>query len=144
MHLPAARSTFLLCLGLAGVLQGASSAGHAPDPDRIELSPRLVCFRKKDLAGIEATGAPATKAVEVKASLDPLYRFAIRGLKWDGVEPPLGARIDTVEEGREYRLVISALKVPEDPNAKSVKANLKLLTDDPELPEIALRIVAFF
>jgi hypothetical protein len=40
--------------------------------------------------------------------------------------------------------VLKPLEVREDPNAKSREANLAILTDDPESPEISLRVLAYF
>lgn len=117
--------------------------------DRIEMTPRIVYFRKNDFQVLKDKGTPATKAVEVKANLDAPYKFAIKEAKFETPDSPFKVKIDPVvgKEGREYRLVVLVDKIPDtanDPTQKSLKGNLTVVTDDPEMAEINIRCVAFF
>jgi hypothetical protein len=117
--------------------------------DRIEMTPRIVYFRKNDFQPLKDKGAPATKTVEVKANLEPPYKFTIKEAKFDAPDSPFKVKIEPVvgKEDREYRLVVLIDKMPDfanDPNQKSLKGNLTVVTDDPDMPEISIRCVAFF
>jgi hypothetical protein len=115
--------------------------------DRIEISPRIIYFRHSDLQGLRKNGIPVTKSINVMANRDPPYRFSIKEAKFNYSNSPFRVEIVPVQEGREYRLVVHIDKLPDlskNPNQKSLKANLTVLTDDPKLLEISIRVVAFF
>ena len=128
--------------------------------DRIDLAPRMLYLRKTDFQPLKDKNTPVVKSVDLKAILDLPYKFAVKGTKIDDPNPffsvkvePLTERTDPatkktepVSDGREYRVSIIVDKMPElkDQNQKSLKGNVTIQTDDPEMPEIQLRVVAFF
>jgi hypothetical protein len=103
----------------------------------------MVYFRRPDFQALRDRGIPVSKTVEVKATLDPPYRFSIKETKFDTADSPFKVEIVPVLDGREYRLVVRIDEIPTDPDRKSLKGNLTIFTDDPAIPEINIRIVAF-
>ncbi len=115
--------------------------------DRIDTNPRMVYFRKNDFQTLKDKGTPAVKTVDLKAALDEPYAFKITETKLDTTDAFFTVKVEPVKDGREYRLVVSVDKMPDlskDPNQKSLKGNITVLTNDPQMPEIAIRCVAFF
>jgi len=115
--------------------------------NRIETNPRMVYFRRTDFQPLKEKGTPAKKLVTIKAALEEPYNFKITSFKADSPDPFFKINVEPVKEGREYHLTVTVDKLPEIPTTqryKSLKGNIKLLTDDETLPEINLRCVAFF
>src|SRR5262249_39927517 len=107
----------------------------------------MVYFRKNDFQALKDKGTPAVKTVELKAALDEPYAFKIKETKLDTTDPFFNVKVEPVKDGREYKLAVTVDKMPDmqkDPKQTSLKGNITVLTDDPQMPEIQIRCVAFF
>jgi hypothetical protein len=123
--------------------------------DRIEINPRSLYFKKSDFQPLKDKGTPTEKMVEVKTILDEPYKFQITNIKIEDPDNFFKVKQETVKDGREYKLVITIDKLPEMPAPaagagpaatpqKSMKGNIVLTTDDPNMKEISIRCIAFF
>jgi len=120
--------------------------------DRIDITPRSVYFKRTDFQALKDKGTPVVKAVDLRPSVEEPYKFKITNTKLDDPDSFFKVNLETLKDGREYRLNVTVDKLPpETPAAdgkpaasKSMKGNVTLTTDDPMMPEIVIRCIAFF
>lgn len=135
-------------------------------PERIEASPRAVYFTRRDVRSLVPTRTPVSKTVTIGTVLAPPYRFRISRVRLEGpdaFEALFKTRIEPAVEGREYRLVVELVSLPqwiESPGdaektekmekaekidrggkptatkSRLVSGTITLVTDDPKLAEI--------
>lgn len=104
--------------------------------------PRTIYFRRPEVQALSSGTAPVTKEILVKSeSKKPDHRFSITKVEIN--EPKFEAKVETVNEGREYKISVQLKSLPEDATVKSLKGDMKIHTDDPSEPVIEMRILAF-
>ena len=111
--------------------------------DRIDVLPaRSVYFHKKDTDKMGRADSPELKrSIELKSIGGPGHRFTIKGAKAKG--DAFRVSIQTLEEGRSYRLDAVLVKGPEK-DKRFLRDTIEVETDDPEVPLISIPAVAQF
>jgi hypothetical protein len=113
--------------------------------DRIDLDPRVISYRKADFDALKSKNQPATRTVRVRTLLPDPYKFKIVNTKIDDPDNFFTYKIEPVQDGREYRLVVTVEKLPTlGKDQRSMKGNITIQTDDPEMAEVSIRVLAFF
>lgn len=106
---------------------------------RIAASPASVYFSRRDTEGLGQPGAtPASKKVKI-ASSDPDHPFKITRVEVQGTE--FEYEIETIEEGKEYNVVLLLRRVPRGGPGRIVEKVI-VRTDDPEVREIRFNAMA--
>lgn len=109
--------------------------------NRIEAIPASLYFHNRLTAQLgQAGAAPVTREVEIK-TLDPEHAFRITDVQVQG--ECFKAQIQTVEEGKAYKLVVALPKEPES-KARRITEKIVVKTDDEMVPEITLNATANF
>ncbi len=110
--------------------------------DRIDIAPKSAYFARKDTDTLKVPNAPAlTKDVTIKSLGGPEHKFRILEVVNAGTN--FATAIETVEEGREYKLIVSLPKLPEN-QSRTVRDRLTIKTDDPEQPELTITAMGIF
>lgn len=110
--------------------------------DRIDIAPKSAYFPRKDTDTLKTPNAPAlTKDVIVKSLGGPEHKFQILEVVNPGTN--FATTVETVEEGREYKLIVSLPALP-DNQSRTVRDRLTIKTDDPEQPELTITAMGIF
>ena len=122
--------------------------------DRVDINPRSVYFKRTDFQPLREKGTVVVKTIDLKAAVeDPAYKYTIKDLKVDDPDKFFKVTQETVKEGREYRIIVTVDKLPEAAVAgtdaknapqKSAKGNITFTTDDPQMAEQSIRLIAFY
>ncbi len=109
----------------------------------ITMIPRgNVVFQRRDTARLGSPGAAPVKRDLQLMGTDPKTPFKITGM--EVVDAPEGLfKLSTrsVQDGQRY---IISIEVTEPRQERSIRSQLKIQTDHPEMPEVAARIYAQF
>ena len=111
--------------------------------DRIDVNPsKSVYFHRKMTEGIGKPGSPRpAMALEVESIGGPAHRFKIT--KMAAKNQTFKVTLETVEEGKHYRLQVVLDKAPEK-GERFLRDSIELTTDDPEVPVITIPAMAQF
>ena len=77
----------------------------------------------------------------IKSEGDDGHVFKITGV--EVTEKAFKTKIETITEGKEYKITVELDSLPEDATVRSLKGDLKITTDEPSKPEISMRVLAF-
>jgi hypothetical protein len=111
--------------------------------ERIEVEPRnSIYFGRNETKTLESPGAPAlTKTLDIKSLGNEAHRFTITKIENQGGN--FETKLETVTEGKQYRLIVSLAKLPEGQQPrKTINDKLILRTDDATVPEITVTALA--
>jgi len=110
--------------------------------ERIHVEPRSsVYFNRKDTQKLaEPDAAPLEKQLEIKSLGGEDHKFKILGVENAGTH--FATAVETVEEGRHYRLTISLKALPTDTRQKRINEKLLIKTDDASVPELKITALA--
>ena len=82
---------------------------------------------------------PVSKTVEIKSLAGPEHVFKVT--KVDKQTDSFETRLETVTEGKHYRLVVLLSKLP-DVSTRTLREKIVIHTDDPSLKEIPINAIA--
>ena len=111
--------------------------------DRISVTPRgNIVFQRRDTEKLQTPGTPPVRRdVQVFANT-PDTRFQVTGVEvLDAPEGVFKTEIHTVKAGERYRVSVLVDSYRIEP---SIRARLRILTDNPQSPEKELRLYAQF
>lgn len=109
--------------------------------DRIDVQPRnSVYFNRNETKALSAGGEPVVKTLDIMSLGGPGHTFKITEVTNEG--KTFGTKIDTVEEGKHYRLALSLAALPASDVRRTVNEKITLKTDDPTVPEIKVTALA--
>lgn len=110
--------------------------------ERVQVLPsRSVFFARRETRSLgEAGKTLPSKALRVRSIGRPEHRFRI--VKVEVARGQVDARVETVEAGRHYRLVIELRPLPSDFDGRIVRDTVTIHTDDPEIPTLRIPAVA--
>jgi len=110
--------------------------------NRIDVQPRTsVYFGRKDtqkLAKPDAT--PLTKILEVQSLGGPEHTFKVTNVS--NKNPTFETKLETVEDGRHYRLTVSMSELPTATKARTIRDTILIETDDPTVKELKISALA--
>jgi len=111
--------------------------------DRIEVLPsKSVYFHRKDTErAAQAGAAKATKELELASLGGAEHRFRVKSAK--SVKGIFLVQVETVDEGKRYRLKITLEKTPAT-GVRFLKDTIELETDDASVPAISIPAMAQF
>jgi len=111
--------------------------------DRIDVQPRpSVYFSRNDTKQLkDSPNTPISKPLDITSLAGPDHNFKIT--KIDSDASFFETKIETVKEGKQYRLQVLMSKFPaEDPKTKTLRQKLVLHTDDPTVKELTITVLA--
>ena len=110
--------------------------------DLVSVTPRTLYFRRNEVKPLrEKKTEKITKVVTIKSEGDDGHVFKITGV--EVTEKAFKPKIETITEGKEYKITVELDSLPEDATVRSLKGDLKITTDEPSKPEISMRVLAF-
>jgi hypothetical protein len=110
--------------------------------DIVSVTPRTLYFRRNEVKPLREKKVPTiTKVVTVKSEGGEDHVFKITGV--EVTEKAFKTKLETVKEGKEYKITVELDALPEDATVRSLKSDLKITTDEPSKPEISMRVLAF-
>ncbi len=113
-------------------------------PNRISSKPaRTVYFRRSEVRNLRTDASSSVVKEVVLTSKVSGGWYSFKVTKIEITEPHFRIEIQSVEEGREYKILIEIDSLPDDPTRKSLKGNLIIHTDDELQPTLKLRVLAF-
>ena len=126
--------------------------------DRIVVQPRpAIYFSPVETKALKEPNAqPISKTVDVKSLAGPDHTFKVTKIETEPqtvyspsqktAERPqescFQTKIETVEAGRHYRLIVEMPKLPTDEKLRSVREKITLTTDDPMTKELVVQATA--
>lgn len=109
---------------------------------RIDVSPRSAYFPRQQTDLLKVPNAPPlVKEVTIKSLGGPEHAFEILEVVNPGTS--FETRVETVKPGREYKLIVTLGKLPEN-HGRTVRDRLTIKTDDPNQPELTLTAMGIF
>jgi hypothetical protein len=110
--------------------------------DRIHVEPRTsVYFNGKETKTLKEEGSkPLQKELTIKSLGNDDHTFAITSVENKGTS--FQTKLETIKPGKEYRLLISLPKLPEDSRQRRINEKIFLKTDDPTVPELKVTALA--
>ncbi|MBI4604454.1 MAG: DUF1573 domain-containing protein [Planctomycetes bacterium] len=110
--------------------------------DRIDVQPRSsVYFGRNETRQLGRDGASTVaKTLDIKSLGGQEHRFQIMEVKQE--DPSFETEVETVAEGKHYRLVVRLAKLPMDPTIRTVRDTITVLTDDPAVRELKVTALA--
>ena len=110
--------------------------------DRIDVSPKSAYFPRKDTDTLKVPNAPAlTKELNIKSLAGSEHSFRITEIVNPGNN--FTTELETVEEGRHYKLIVSLPKLPAK-QSRTVRDRLIIKTDDPNQTELKVTAMGIF
>jgi len=114
--------------------------------ERIDVQPRTsVYFSRNETKGLSAQGAaPIVKTLEIKSLGAADHTFKVTSVTFENqaAAPNFETKLDTVTEGKHYRLNVSMSKLPTDTKSRTIRDVIVLQTDDPTVKEIKITALA--
>lgn len=113
--------------------------------ERIDVQPRTsVYFSRNETKQI--TGSPGTepvaKTLDIKSLGGPNHNFKVTNVAFEGATPNFETKLETVAEGKHYRLSVLFSKLPADTKTRTVRDVILISTDDPTVKEIKVTALA--
>ena len=110
--------------------------------DRIDVQPRAsVFFNRTETKQLKDTpGTPISKTLDIKSIAGPDHTFKI--IKIDMETNQFETKLETVQEGKAYRLIVILSKLPEDPKLRTLREKIVLHTDDPTVKDLTITAMA--
>lgn len=110
--------------------------------DVISVTPRTLYFRRNEVKPLrEKKVEKIEKTVVIKSEGGDDHTFNVK--KVSATEERFKIKLETVKEGKEYKITVELDSLPEDSTVRSLKGDLKIETDDPSKPEVTMRVLAF-
>ncbi len=113
--------------------------------DRIDVQPRTsVYFSRNETKALTGTpgAAPISKTLDIKSLGGPDHNFKITGVTFEGQSPNFETKLETVTEGKAYKLTVSMSKMPADTKSRTVRDVIVVQTDDPTVKELKITALA--
>ncbi|HVR76169.1 MAG TPA: DUF1573 domain-containing protein [Planctomycetota bacterium] len=112
--------------------------------DRIDVQPRTsVYFSRNETKALKEPGSSAlSKVLEIKSLGGPDHVFKLTGVKQQGQTPNFDTKIETVTEGKHYRILVQLSKLPEDTKLRTLRDTIVIQTDDPTIKELKVTALA--
>lgn len=110
--------------------------------DRIDVQPRpSVYFSRNDTKQLkDAPTTPISKPLDITSLAGADHTFKIT--KIDSDASFFDTKIETVQEGKQYRLLVLMSKFPDDTKTKTLRQKIVLHTDDPTVKELIITALA--
>ena len=110
--------------------------------NRIDIQPRTsVYFGRKDTQQLAKPDAePLTKTLELQSLGGPEHTFKVT--KVSNQNPTFETKLETVEDGKHYRLIVSLSKLPAENKARTIRDTILIETDDPTVKELKVSALA--
>lgn len=109
--------------------------------ERIDVLPaKSIYFAKKETESL-SRGSPPTKTIEIQSLGGDAHRFTIAKVTSSGES--FRHEVETIEDGKRYRLRVTVLAAPPKPK-RFVQDAILIATDDPEVPLIKVPAMAQF
>lgn len=109
--------------------------------DRIVATPTSVYFGARHTSQLKTSDAePLVRNLEIK-TLSPDHKFQITGVNVVG--STFQGRVEPIEQGKRYRLVVTLPKLPEV-ETRRVMEKVVVTTDDQMVPKLEIRATANF
>ncbi len=113
--------------------------------DRIDVQPRSsVYFSRSETKPLTATpgGTPISKVLDIKSLGTPDHNFKVTGVAFESQTPNFETKLETVTEGKAYRLTVTMSKLPADTKSRTVRDVILVQTDDPTAKELKITALA--
>lgn len=115
--------------------------------DRIDVQPRTsVYFSRNETKALSApegaAPAPISKVLDIKSLGGADHNFKITEVKFEGTAPSFETKLETVTEGKHYRLTVTMSKMPADNKSRTVRDVIVVKTDDPTVKELKITALA--
>jgi len=109
--------------------------------NKIDVLPRsTVYFSRTEIKPLrDGKTEPVSKTVEIKSLAGPEHVFKVT--KVDKQTDSFETRLETVTEGKHYRLIVLLSKLP-DVSTRTLREKIVIHTDDPSLKEIPINAIA--
>jgi len=110
--------------------------------DRIDIQPRTsVYFGRKDTQTLsKPDAAPLIKALDLQSLGGPDHTFKVTDVS--NANPTFVTKLETVEDGKHYRLIVSMSSVPTGNTARTIRDTILIKTDDPTVKELKVSALA--
>lgn len=110
--------------------------------NRIDIQPRTsVYFGRKDTQKLAKPDAePLTKTLDLQSLGGAEHSFKVT--KISNQNPTFETKLETVEDGKHYRLIVSLSKLPEASKARTIRDTILIETDDPTVKELKISALA--
>ena len=102
---------------------------------RIQVHPSKSFWFSRKATTVKPGAPPPTRVLTLRSHGAPGHRFRIKGVRVE--KSHFNARVEQVEEGRQYRLIIEFKPPPADAR-KVVRDRIVIETDDPSVPTITV------
>jgi hypothetical protein len=109
--------------------------------NKIDVQPRsTVYFSRTEIKPLrDGKTDPVSKTVDIKSLAGPEHVFKVT--KVDKQTDSFDTKLETVTEGKHYRLVVLLSKLP-DVSTRTLREKIVIHTDDPSLKEIPINAIA--
>src|SRR5262249_41279419 len=110
--------------------------------DRIDISPRpSVYFSRNETKQLKDNpGTPIPKPLDITSLAGPEHNFKITKIDSDATF--FETKLETVKEGKQYRLQVIMSKFPDDTKTKTLRQKIVLHTDDDTVKELVITALA--
>ncbi len=113
--------------------------------DRIDVQPRTsVYFSRNETKQLKDSpgSAPIAKTLDIKSLAGPEHSFKITEVTFENQSPSFETKLETVTEGKAYRLTVSMSKLPADSKSRTVRDTIVIKTDDPTVKDLKVTALA--
>lgn len=106
--------------------------------ERIDVLPRTsVYFSRTETKPLkDGTGGAVSKTLDIQSMGGEGHSFTIKEAVSE--KQVFETKVETVEAGKHYRLLVTLAKVPDDPKQRTIRDTVIVRTDDPTVPELKI------